>query len=158
MAPESSPRTADARPGPSLWRPTILILAAALWGILVGLPPLGLLFVREDWIARLDRPDVAREWDRFREDMRRQTGTGGPVQRKVPKSAEPPGLVWLRDHAGLACAAWLFFGTVLWGMVTLFAWGAAGDGDMPPGSRSAAEAASPSPDTTAATCRGSDGP
>jgi hypothetical protein len=143
MAPEPSPHAAENRPRPSPRRRAILILAAALWGVVVGLPPLGLLLVREDWIARLDRPDVVREWDRFREDMRRQTGTDGPVQRKVPKSNEPPGLVWLRDHTGLACAAWLFFGTVLWGMVTLFAWGAAGGSGMSPGRPSRPETDGP---------------
>jgi len=35
------------------------------------------------------------------------------VQRKVPKSTEPPLRVWLRDYHWLAIAAWILFGTVL---------------------------------------------
>jgi len=101
-------------------------MAFALWSTLVMLPPLALFGLREDWIRTLQRPEVGRHWDNFREDMRRQTGLDGPVQRKVPKSIEPPGLVWLRDYFALACFAWLLFGTVLTGMVTLFAWGAVG--------------------------------
>lgn len=98
------------------------ILAAA-WIALVGLPPAGLAFVRTAWMERLDRPEARAGWDEFRDAMRAQTGRDGPVQRKVPKSAEPPGLVWLRDHFTLACAAWLLFGSVLWGVTVFFAIG-----------------------------------
>ena len=45
--------------------------------------------------------------------MRAQTGREGPVQRKVPRSAEPPLRVWLRDYIGLAIAAWLILGGTL---------------------------------------------
>jgi len=86
-------------------RKGVLLAAVVLWCLLVGLPPMVLSSVREDWMSRLDRPEVSRDWEHFREDMRRQTGQQGPVQRKVPRSAEPPGLVWLRDHFPLACGA-----------------------------------------------------
>ena len=45
--------------------------------------------------------------------MAQQSGPAGPVQRKIPKSAEPPLRVWLRDYVGLAISAWLLFGGVL---------------------------------------------
>jgi len=98
------------------------ILAAA-WLAFVGLPPAGLAIVRTSWMERLDRPEARAEWDEFRGAMRAQTGRDGPVQRKVPKSVEPPGLVWLRDHFTLACVAWLLFGSVLWGVTAFFAIG-----------------------------------
>jgi len=45
--------------------------------------------------------------------MKQQSGQAGPVQRKVPKSAEPPLRVWLRDYLWLAIFAWLLFGSIL---------------------------------------------
>lgn len=104
--------------------PRSLVVALAVsWLAVVGLPPLGLSLIRGAWIERLSRPEVQRQWDEFRGAMRQQTGRDGPVQRKVPKSHEPPQLVWLRDHFALACAAWLLFGSVLWAVTAFFAAG-----------------------------------
>ena len=109
---------------PRIRRSTILTLAAT-WIVFVGLPPAGLAVIREAWMERLSRPEAQRQWDDFRIAMREQTGRDGPVQRKLPKSREPPELVWLRDYFGLACGAWLLFGSVLWGFTAFFAMGAA---------------------------------
>ena len=47
------------------------------------------------------------------------------MQRKVPKSAEPPELVWLRDYLGLAIAAWVTLIGVLGGFLAALALGMA---------------------------------
>lgn len=113
------PAQSVAPPKPSSRRIVIAILAV-IWLAVVGLPPAGLAIVRESWMERLDRPESRAGWEEFRGAMRAQTGRDGPVQRKVPKSVEPPGLVWLRDHFTLACVAWLLFGSVLWGATAFF--------------------------------------
>ena len=95
-------------------------ILAALWLAFVALPPVGLAIVRESWMHELDRPEARAEWEAFRGAMQAQTGREGPVQRKVPKSEEPPVLVWLRDYFTLACSAWLLFGSVLWGVMAFF--------------------------------------
>jgi hypothetical protein len=41
------------------------------------------------------------------------------VQHKVPRSAEPPELVWLRDYPALAVIAWVTFAGVLGGFLAL---------------------------------------
>ena len=89
---------------------------------LIG-PPLLLMRVREAWLIRLDEPRVQADWEAFREDMRRQSGRDGPVQRKVPRSAEPPARVWLRDHMALAVVAWVLFAGFLGGFFSLLAVG-----------------------------------
>lgn len=96
---------------------------AALWcGLLIG-PPVAFLRWREGRLAELAVPRVQADWDGFRADMQRESGRTGPVQRKVPKSAEPPELVWLRDYPGLAVTAWIAFVGVLGGFVGLLALG-----------------------------------
>jgi|GEM_PF-485667 len=121
-----------ARPAASLRRARWGLATAAVvavWFGLLAVPPLILLRHRDAWLERLERPAVQADWDAFRDDMRRQSGRDGPVtgpvQRKVPKSAEPPALVWLRDHVGLAIVAWLLFGGVLGGFFCLLVAGAA---------------------------------
>jgi len=95
-------------------------VVAAAWLAALILPPVLLLRARADWLQQLDRPEAQAEWDEFRRDMRQQSGRDGPVQRKVPKSAEPPARVWLRDYFRLAVVAWVLFMGVLGGVFSLF--------------------------------------
>ncbi len=91
------------------WRGLLAWASVAAVAALVLLPPLFFLQWRQARLAELSRPAVQAGWDAFRDDMRAQSDRDGPVQRKVPKSAEPPELVWLRDYATLAIAAWVLF-------------------------------------------------
>lgn len=108
-----------------------LVVAGAVWlALLVG-PPVCLLYWRSAWLAALERPEAQAQWDEFRDAMRGQTGRDGPVQRKVPKSVEPPLRVWLRDYAGLAIAAWVVLGGTLGLFTGFLALGAAARGAGP---------------------------
>ncbi len=109
---------------PSPLRPSrraLRFILAVAWLAFMAVPPALLLEVRSAWLDQLARPAVQDDWDAFRRDMAAQSGRDvpvtGPVQRKVPRSAEPPLRVWLRDHVGLAIAAWILFGSVLFGFV-----------------------------------------
>jgi hypothetical protein len=95
----------------------LLLLAVLLWVTAVVGPPLAFLRWRESRLAALTAPGVQADWDAFRDDMRRQSGRDGPVQRKVPKSLEPPELVWLRDYPQLAITAWAMLVGVLGGFL-----------------------------------------
>lgn len=95
-------------------------LVVAVWLAALVLPPVLLLRARADWLQQWDRPEAQAGWEAFRRDMRQQSGRDGPVQRKVPKSAEPPVRVWLRDYFQLAVVAWVLFTGVLGGVFSLF--------------------------------------
>jgi hypothetical protein len=104
-----------------LWPVTVVIVA--LWcGLLIG-PPVAFLRWRGARLAELAAPEIQADWDGFRAAMQRESGRTGPVQRKVPKSAEPPELVWLRDYPALAVTAWVTFVGILGGFVALLALG-----------------------------------
>jgi len=94
-------------------------VVVAIWLAALIVPPVMLLRVRADWLEQLDRPEAQSNWDAFRRDMRQQSDREGPVQRKVPKSAEPPARVWLRDYFRLAVVAWVLFVGVLGGFFSL---------------------------------------
>lgn len=102
----------------------LALVVAAFWLAVVLGPPLVLLEWRARRLAAVGSPEAQAGWDEFREDMRRQSGREGPVQRKVPRSAEPPELVWLRDHVALAVIAWMTLTGVLGGFLGLVFLGA----------------------------------
>lgn len=109
----------DMRSPPRPGRNTLLFMLVAGWLAVISVPPVVLLQLRAGWLEALESPAVQADWDAFRRDMRAQSGRDapvtGPVQRKVPRSEEPPLKVWLREYVGLAVAAWVLFGSVLFG-------------------------------------------
>ena len=108
-----------------------LAVLAAVWVCILVVPPAILLGYRTAWLAALEQPEAQTQWDEFRDAMREQTGRKGPVQRKVPKSQEPPLRVWLRDYVWLAIAAWIVLGGVLGLFTGFLALGAATTGAAP---------------------------
>lgn len=105
-------------------RAVVTALVVSAWLVTVAIPPVLFVRGRAGWLEELDRPEQQAQWDEFRRDMAEQSGRAGPVQRKVPKSAEPPVRVWLRDHAALAVSAWVLFVGVLGGFFSLLVVGA----------------------------------
>jgi hypothetical protein len=100
----------------------------AVWLASLTVPPAILAAWRTSRLAELAQPEVQAEWDAFRDAMRKQSGRDGPVQRKVPKSPEPPELVWLRDYFALAVTAWVTLVGVLGGFLGMLVLGLAGGG------------------------------
>ena len=111
--PDRPPRLPEAAPDAGVRRRWPLRLFLLAWGLLMAVPPAALLRVRGAWLEELGSHAVQEDWEAFRRDMGEQTGVEGPVQRKVPRSAEPPLRVWLRDYVGLAITAWLVLGGTL---------------------------------------------
>ena len=110
----------DDSPSPPGRRRLARALAAAAlvaWGTALVVPPVLLVRSRAARLAELDAATAQSDWDAFRDDMRRQSDRSGPVQRKVPRSAEPPERVWLRDHLALAITAWVALVGVLGGVL-----------------------------------------
>lgn len=107
------PRHASSTPARARAARLVTAVYLAAWAAALVGPPMAMFRWREARLATLAAPAAQADWDAFRADMRRQSGPVGPVQRKVPRSAEPPELVWLRDYAALAVAAWVGFVGVL---------------------------------------------
>jgi len=102
----------------------VLVVFAAAWLTLVVVPPVLLLGWRDARLAEVSVPEAQDAWDRFRADMREQSGDRGPVRRKVPRSPEPPERIWLRDYPLTAAAAWVLFVGLLGAAVGLMLRGA----------------------------------
>ena len=88
-----------------------LLLAAAAWSVIAA---------RRWALAELSTPASTAEWETWRDDVRAQQGRPMPIQRRVPKSAEPPALVLARDYfAGMMAAAAVFTTLIYWVMAWL---------------------------------------
>ena len=127
----------------------VVIAVLAAWLAAVAVPPAALSVWRAKRLAELSAPGVQQEWDAFREAMRKESGREGPVQRKVPKSPEPPELVWLRDYFSLAVMAWVTLMGVLGGFVAALVMGLTSGATGTIG-RGSPDRSSPPPETTRA--------
>jgi hypothetical protein len=79
--------------------------------------------MRDRTVTKLATPESAANWNQWRSDVKEQQRQPGPVQRRVPKSAEPPALVMMRDHFAVSLFGALFFSSLLFWFFTWFMMG-----------------------------------
>jgi hypothetical protein len=71
-------------------------------------------------VAQLSTPDSISDWQNWRADVEKQKSQPGPVERRVPKSAEPPALVLLRDNFAVLMVGSLLFSSMLYWIIAWF--------------------------------------
>ena len=99
--------------GRALW------LWGALYAVLLTVVLSG-MFAARDWVvADLSAPKSLADWSEWREDVRAGQQRPTTVERRVPKSSEPPMLVLMRDHYRVLLSAAVFFSSLLY---WVFAW------------------------------------
>ena len=89
----------------------LALMIALVWG----------LFAQRQSILRdLNSPDARGDWQAWRSDVERQQQEPQTVSRRVPKSAEPPALVLMRDYF-VTClvGAVLFVSLLFWALAGL---------------------------------------
>jgi hypothetical protein len=68
-----------------------------------------------DWaMTRLASPQSTANWQTWRDEVRKQQDAPGPVQRRIPKSSEPPALVMMRDHFSVSLVGAVLFSSLLY--------------------------------------------
>jgi hypothetical protein len=70
-------------------------------------------------LERLSTSKSLADWQTWRDEVQQQQGLRGPVERRVPKSSEPPALVMMRDHFVVSLTGAVLFSTMLY---WVFAW------------------------------------
>jgi hypothetical protein len=88
--------------------------------ILMGAVVWSLVAARQWALAELATPESIRQWETWREDVRQQDEQAGPVRRRVPKSAEPPALVLMRDYFAVSLVGAIVFMTLLYWVIAWF--------------------------------------
>lgn len=108
---------------------------AAIWlGYLaVAAATLGSLVAARSWaISELGSPAALAEWQRWRDDeTARQGEPSAGVQRRPPKSDQPPTLILLRDHFAAVAVSTLLVTSFLYGFFVVIARGVARDRARP---------------------------
>ena len=90
-------------------------LAFCGWLLLV-LMMVGALHTAREWVLdRFSSQEAHQQWGEWVEAAKQQASGNGPVQRRVPKSADPPVLLLMRDYYGTCLGMSLFLSTCLYG-------------------------------------------
>ena len=71
-------------------------------------------------------------WDTWRADAKKMAEDPQSVKRRIPKSAEPPALVLMRDYFAICLAGSLVLSTVLFGTFMILVRGAFQSGPTVP--------------------------
>ena len=87
-----------------LWLILYLLTMASVVGTM--------FYLRERTLITFDTPAARADWQAWREAAAEQSAHG-PVQRRVPKSPEPPALVLMRDNFTVILAGSVIFSSLL---------------------------------------------
>ena len=82
-----------------------------------------MFWLRQSAVADLSSPNSVADWQEWRQDVHEQQKSRGPVERRVPKSEEPPELVLMRDFFGVLMIGALLFSSLLYWIIAWFATG-----------------------------------
>jgi hypothetical protein len=83
-----------------------------------------LVVARGRVVASLDTPEAREQWQRWKDETRRQSD--GPIQRRPVRSDEPPALILLRDRFGVIVATSVVICSFLFAFLAFAARGAFG--------------------------------
>ena len=97
-----------------------IVLIAVGYVLMVVVVVWSLISAREWAFANLSTQESIENWQTWREDVRQQQTEPGPVARRVPKSAEPPGLVLMRDYFVVCLTGALLFTSLLYWILVWF--------------------------------------
>lgn len=88
-------------PASRSWLTPANIAWLVVYLLTMGAVVLGLATARRQAMAEFDSPTAQAEWQEFRDDMKKiADDPAAPIDRRVPKSEEPPTLRLLRDYFG----------------------------------------------------------
>jgi hypothetical protein len=99
------------RPSPTSLAAVFAWLVAYL--AVMSLVAAGVYYGRKQALAVYGTGEAQAQWDAWRQGAKRMAEESGPVKRRLPKSAEPPALVLMRDYFAICLSLALVLSTVL---------------------------------------------
>jgi hypothetical protein len=106
-------------------RKKYLLIAALVYAALLIALVWCLFAMRHSVRRNLDSADARGDWQTWRSDVEREQHQPQTVARRVPKSAEPPALVLMRDYFVTCLVGAVLFVSLLYWAVAGLAIGAA---------------------------------
>lgn len=104
-----------------LWGLSYVALVVAVAGTM--------FWLRKNVLAQYGAPQSIADWQSWRADVEREKENPGPVERRVPKSMEPPALVLMRDYFGVSLTGAVFFTSLLYAVICWLVIGALASGN-----------------------------
>ena len=101
-----------------LWLLMYIVMLAAVIG--------GMLYVRGLAREVYGTPEAQAEWNAWRDEAKKMADEPNVVQRRMPKSAEPPALVLMRDYFVVCLVLAIVLSSVLFGTFMMLVRGALG--------------------------------
>jgi len=89
-----------------LWLACYVVLLVCVIG--------AMLWVRQSVLTEYAKPESIADWQSWRKDVIEDQTSPGPVERRVPKSLEPPALVLMRDYFAVSIIGATFFTSILY--------------------------------------------
>lgn len=89
------------------------VIIGTLYVTMLGALASGFVVARQRVLKTDSSEQSHANWQDWRDEAQRQQDGSGPVTRRVPKSAEPPSLVLLRDHFGTSLSILLVLSSAL---------------------------------------------
>jgi hypothetical protein len=105
-----------ASAGTVIW----LLMYVAMLAAVIG----GMLHVRGVAMEMYGSPEAQAQWNAWRDDAQKMAAEPSVVQRRAPKSAQPPALVLMRDHFAACLAIAVVLSSVLFGTFMILVRGA----------------------------------
>jgi hypothetical protein len=84
----------------------------------------GMVHVRGMAMEIYGTPQAQAEWDAWRDDAQKMADDPSVVQRRAPKSVQPPALVLMRDYFAVCLGGAVLLSSVLFGTFMIFVRGA----------------------------------
>jgi hypothetical protein len=82
-----------------------------------------MFWLRHSAVSQLASPKSIADWQAWRKDVSEQQAGPKAVERRVPKSAEPPALVLTRDYFAVLAVGAVVFSSMLYWVITWFVFG-----------------------------------
>jgi hypothetical protein len=83
-----------------------------------------MIWLRQSAVPQLSSQKSISDWQEWKEaNVKEQQARSGPVERRVPKSDEPPELVLMRDFFGVLMVGALLFSSLLYWIMAWFVTG-----------------------------------
>ena len=78
------------------------------------------IYFRAQLLSVYGTPAAQHDWNEWRDDAKKRATGAGPVKQRVPKSAEPPALVLMRDYFAACLGLALLLSSVLFATFMFF--------------------------------------
>jgi hypothetical protein len=92
--------------------------------LLMAIVTCGVFYARHQALTTYGTDEAQAQWDEWRQSAKKMAELPSPVQRRIPKSQEPPALVLMRDHFAVCLALALVLSTILFATFMFFLRGA----------------------------------